>query len=118
MCGGKESVLAQLSRGGARLERMYSVFARYRGRSTRRADHVQASAQALSGLEGVGTVEVAGIEEFRAAPENAVGVTTLVLALLAAGDWAIGIGVCPQDDMEQRIWHRAQSLVREAGPAR
>ena len=88
---------------------MYSVFARYRGRSTRRADHVQASAQALSGLEGVGTVEVAGIEELRAAPDNAVGVTTLVLALLAAGDWAVGIGVCPQDNIEQA--HRASSSV-------
>lgn len=92
---------------------MYAVFTRYRGRSTRRADYVQASAQALSGLDGVGTVEVAGIEEMRAAPESAVGVTTLVLALLAAGDWAIGIGICPKGDLEQA--HAAASSVIGAG---
>lgn len=74
---------------------MFAVHARYRGRSTRRADHVRASAGALSRLEGVGEVAVAGIEELVATPRDAVSVTTLTLALLAAGDWAIGIGVSP-----------------------
>lgn len=74
---------------------MFAVIARYRGRSTRRADHVRASAAALSRLDGVGEVSVTGIEELTATPDDAVAVTTLVLALLAAGDWAVGIGVSP-----------------------
>ncbi|WP_295626276.1 DNA-binding protein [uncultured Corynebacterium sp.] len=77
---------------------MFAVHARYRGRSTRRADHVRASATALSRLDGVGTVVAAGVEELSARPRDAVGVTTLALALLAAGDWAIGIGVSPSGD--------------------
>nr|WP_120492524.1 DNA-binding protein [Corynebacterium lactis] len=95
---------------------MFAVFARYRGRSTRRAEHVRMSAEALSSLEGVGTVEVSGIEELRAAPTSAVGVTTLVLALLAAGDWAVGIGICPrgQDD-EAAI--AASAVVGKGGKA-
>lgn len=78
---------------------MFAVHARYRGRSTRRADHVRASAGALSRLEGVGEVAVAGIEELVATPRDAVSVTTLTLALLAAGDWAIGIGVSPDREI-------------------
>lgn len=74
---------------------MFAVHARYRGRDRRRAELVAASAAALTGLDGVGEVRVAGVEELTAAPETPVGVTTLVLALLAAGDWAVGVGVAP-----------------------
>lgn len=74
---------------------MFAVHARYRGRSTRRADHVRASGAALSRLDGVGKVVPSGVEELSAQPRDAVAVTTLVLALLAAGDWSIGIGVSP-----------------------
>lgn len=77
---------------------MFAVRARYRGRSTRRAEYVRASAAALSGLDGVGEVSVVGVEELSAHPRDAVAVTTLTLALLAAGDWAIGIGVAPSGD--------------------
>lgn len=80
---------------------MFAVHARYRGRSTRRAEHVRASAAALSRLDGVGTVAPAGgVEEVAAVPRDAVATTTLALALLAAGDWAIGIGVSPAGDEE------------------
>lgn len=95
---------------------MYSVFAKYRGRSTRRADHVQAAARALSGLDDVGAVEVTGIEQLHAEPGDAVGVTTLVLALLAAGDWAIGIGISPKGDAEQALL-AASSVLGKGGKA-
>ncbi|MBV7295449.1 DNA-binding protein [Corynebacterium sp. TAE3-ERU12] len=74
---------------------MFAVHARYRGRASRRADHVVASAAALSRLEAVGEVTTAGVEDIHATPQGPVGVTTLVLALLAAGDWAVAIAVCP-----------------------
>lgn len=95
---------------------MFAVFARYRGRSTRRAEHVRASAQALSSLEGVGSVSVAGIEELQALPDGAVPTTTLVLALLAAGDWAIGIGICPKSD-EDGALIAASGVVGKGGRA-
>lgn len=108
--------LNETSRSRARLYDMFAVFARYRGRSTRRAEHVRMSAQALSGLDGVGAVEVAGIEELKAAPETAVGVTTLVLALLSAGDWAIGIGICTRGDVEEAAV-AARAVVGKGGKA-
>lgn len=61
-------------------------------------------------------MDVAGIEELHAEPESAVGVTTLVLALLAAGDWAIGIGVSPKGDAEQALL-AASSVLGKGGKA-
>ncbi|MEJ6019703.1 helix-turn-helix transcriptional regulator [Corynebacterium sp. H113] len=96
---------------------MYAVFARYRGRSRRRADHVRASAEALSSLENVGDVSVVGVEELQATPETAVATTTLVLALLAAGDWAMGIGVCPRAKTADSATSAAQSVLGKGGRA-
>ena len=93
---------------------MYAIFARYRGRSTRRAEYVRASAEALARLDDVGAVHTTGIEELVATPRNAVASTTLVLALLAAGDWAVGIGICPSGDSEEAI-NAARAAVGRGG---
>ena len=71
---------------------MLAVHARYRGRSVRRAELVQRSATALSTLNGVGEFHVLGVED----------ICDVVMALLADGDWAIGIGISPgnQEDEE------------------
>ncbi|MDY5840342.1 MAG: MarR family transcriptional regulator [Corynebacterium camporealensis] len=74
---------------------MFAVHARYRGRSVRRAELVQRSAEALSTLEGVGEFQVLGVEDICAVVDSPTAVCDLAMALLADGDWAIGIGVSP-----------------------
>ena len=74
---------------------MLAVHARYRGRSVRRAELVQRSATALSTLDGVGEFHVLGVEDICAVAHSASSVCDVVMALLADGDWAIGIGVSP-----------------------
>ncbi|MBZ8177802.1 MarR family transcriptional regulator [Corynebacterium poyangense] len=77
---------------------MLAVHARYRGRSSRRADLVARSAQALATLPGVGTFDVLGVEDICAVVESPESVCDLVMALLSDGDWAIGIGVLPESN--------------------
>lgn len=103
---------------------MYAVFARYRGRSTHRAEHVRASAEALSHLEGLGEVRLAGVEEIEATPASAEAVLTLVMALLAAGDWAIGIGIASEnaskanaDKAALKALSAAHSVLAKGGKA-
>lgn len=103
---------------------MFAVFARYRGRSTHRAEHVRASAEALSRLEGLGEVRLAGIEEIESIPATAEAVLTLVMALLAAGDWAIGIGIAKDsdpkagaDDSAEKALSAAHSVLAKGGKA-
>ena len=81
---------------------MLAVHARYRGRSVRRAELVQRSAMALSTLNGVGEFHVLGVEDICAVVDSATAVCDVVMALLADGDWAIGIGISPgnQEDEE------------------
>ncbi|MEZ2121299.1 MULTISPECIES: MarR family transcriptional regulator [unclassified Corynebacterium] len=74
---------------------MFAVHARYRGREIRRADLVRRSAEALSTLDGVGEFEMLGVEDICAVIDSAEAVTDTTMALLSAGDWAIGIGICP-----------------------
>lgn len=74
---------------------MFAVHARYRGRSTRRAELVRRSARALSTLRGVGEVKVLGVEDICAPISSADAVCDLVMALLSDGEWAIAIGVLP-----------------------
>ncbi|AZA09250.1 MarR family transcriptional regulator [Corynebacterium pseudopelargi] len=66
------------------------IYARYRGRERRRAELVRRSAQALSTLEGAGTFQVHQVEDIAASPSTASGLVDATMALLAAGDWAIG----------------------------
>ena len=72
---------------------MLAVHARYRGRSVRRAELVQRSATALSTLDGVGEFHVLGVEDICAVAHSASSVCDVVMALLADGDWAIGLGI-------------------------
>lgn len=80
---------------------MFAIYARYRGRATRRAEHVQRSAEALSTLPGIGTFEVIDVEDICAVAQgdgSAVAIADVTMALLSAGEWAIGIAVLPADD--------------------
>ena len=81
---------------------MLAVHARYRGRSVRRAELVQRSAAALSTLEGIGEFEVLGVEDICAVAYSASAVCDVAMALLADGDWAIGIGIIPGDTARER----------------
>lgn len=94
---------------------MFAVSARYRGRSIRRAELVTASAEALSGLPGIGTVSVEGIEDISSIPDDAEGTTTLVMALLSAGEWAVSIGIAPDSEEALTAAHGALSRGGRAG---
>ena len=85
---------------------MYALHATYRGHATRRAELVKRSAVALSQLPGVPEVEVVGIEEIAATLTTPESVTDITMALLAAGEWAIGIGVSPLDTVAQTQAHK------------
>lgn len=74
---------------------MLAVHARYRGHSVRRAQLVERSASALSTLPGVDEFKILGVEDICAIVQDATSVCDVVMALLADGDWAIGIGVSP-----------------------
>ncbi|GAB3591489.1 hypothetical protein CFAEC_07365 [Corynebacterium faecale] len=77
---------------------MWALHARYRGRDTRRAELVRRFAEALSTLDGAGEFELLGVEDIRAYITSPETTCDVVMALLAAGDWAIGIGVVPSAD--------------------
>ncbi|MEJ5927249.1 MarR family transcriptional regulator [Corynebacterium sp. H128] len=79
---------------------MYAIHARYRGRAVRRAELVSRSAEALSTLEGVGVFEVIGVEDIIAIVNTPEAVADTSMALLSAGEWAVGIGIVP-DSMKQ-----------------
>lgn len=59
---------------------------------------VRRFAEALSTLEGAGEFELLGVEDIRAYITSPTTTCDVVMALLAAGDWAIGIGVVPSLD--------------------
>lgn len=74
---------------------MFAIHARYRGRAVRRAELVARSAEALSTLEGVGTFDVIGVEDICAVIDTPEAVADTTMALLSAGEWAVGIGIIP-----------------------
>ena len=88
---------------------MLAVHARYRGRSVRRADLVQRSATALSTLNGVGEFHVLGVEDICAVVDSATAVCDVVMALLADGDWAIGIGISPGNQEDDCLLYTSPS---------
>lgn len=96
----------------ARLVAMYAIHARYRGRERRRAQFVAQSAQALSTLEGAGDFEVIGVEDISAPISSATAVTDITMALLSAGDWAVGIGI---GDAPQQAAAKALGAHARAG---
>ncbi|WP_080794892.1 MarR family transcriptional regulator [Corynebacterium pacaense] len=95
---------------------MWALHARYRGRDTRRAELVGRFAEALSTLDGVGEFEKLGVEDIRANIDSATAACDVVMALLAAGDWAIGIGVVPGADTDDDA-HLREMAVEAAGDA-
>lgn len=75
---------------------MLALYARFRGRAARRSALVARSAEALSGLAGVEQVRRSGVEDIRFTCSTPEGLCNLAMALLADGDWAVGIGVGSQ----------------------
>lgn len=71
---------------------MFAIHAVYHGRSRRRADYVRDVADALASTSAVCDVRVYGAEGFAVVSPDADGATTVVLNLLQAGDFAVGIG--------------------------
>lgn len=97
---------------------MLAIHARYRGRSMRRAELVQRSARALSTLDGVGEFEILGVEDICAVIDSASSVCDVVMALLADGDWAIGIGIDPGDEIaESAARHAATGALKPSARA-
>lgn len=71
---------------------MYSVHATYRGTSLRRADYVRQVADALGNAHNVVEVRVHGPEEFTVLADDADSAAGVVMNLIQAGDFAVGIG--------------------------
>ncbi|HIW96575.1 MAG TPA: DNA-binding protein [Candidatus Corynebacterium gallistercoris] len=71
---------------------MFAIHASYRGRSKRRAEYVRSVADALAASAAVDAVELKGVEDFVCLTTGAEQAGGLVLSLLQAGDFAIGIG--------------------------
>ncbi|AGP30775.1 hypothetical protein [Corynebacterium terpenotabidum] len=76
---------------------MFAIHALYHGRSRRRADYIRDVAEALSSTSAVTGARVYGAEGFAVLSPDADGATTVVLNLLQAGDFAVGIGTVLQD---------------------
>lgn len=76
---------------------MLAIHAKYRGRERRRAEIVQRSAEALSTLPGVGGFSVLGVEDIRAQMETPQAACDVAMALLADGNWAIGLAIAPRN---------------------
>ncbi|WP_312975630.1 DNA-binding protein [Corynebacterium sp.] len=71
---------------------MYSVHATYRGTSLRRAEYVRQVADALGNAHNVIEVRVHGPEEFTVLADDADSAAGVVMNLIQAGDFAVGIG--------------------------
>lgn len=71
---------------------MFAIHALYHGRSRRRADYIRDVAEALASTSAVSDVRIYGAEGFAVVSPDADGATTVVLNLLQAGDFAVGIG--------------------------
>ncbi|WP_018024024.1 hypothetical protein [Corynebacterium ulceribovis] len=72
---------------------MYAVYARYRGPGRRRAELVSASAAALSGMAGCENIRVVDVDSIVGTMDSPISTTALLMALISAKHWAIGISV-------------------------
>lgn len=82
---------------------MYSVHATYRGTSLRRADYVRQVADALGNAHNVVDVRLQGPGELAVLADDADSASGVVMNLIQAGDFAIGIGaVVGGDDGDGR----------------
>lgn len=76
---------------------MYAIHAAYRGSSRRRADYVRQVAEALGTSDSVLDSRILGAEDLVVVTEDADSATGVVLNLLQAGDFAVGIGAVAGD---------------------
>lgn len=93
---------------------MFAVHAHFRGRSRRRADYVREVSTALENSGMVRSVERGGVEDFTcltAGPEETGG---LVLSLLQAGDFALGIGAVIGDEDALELDHTHADAIGAA----
>ncbi|WP_448858438.1 MarR family transcriptional regulator [Corynebacterium propinquum] len=97
---------------------MLAVHARYRGSAPRRADLVQRSAAALSSLDGVDGFEVIGVEDIASTMAEPSTVCDITMALLADGEWAVGIGIARSGDEALSAARRALPRNTRAGIVR
>src|SRR5699024_6293112 len=74
------------------LTAVFAIFASYRGRSRRRAEYVEEVAEAFANADSVLNVEQVGVEDLLCHTEGAEETLAVVLSLIQAGDFAIGIG--------------------------
>lgn len=89
---------------------MFAIHARYRGRERRRADFVRQSARALSTLPDVSEFDVVGVEDIRAIIYTPEAMCDTTMALLAAGDWAVGLAVLVDDGLTDKAIATEQVL--------
>lgn len=94
---------------------MLAIHARYRGREVRRSSLVKRSAEALSSLPGVAGFENLGVEDIRSRVDTAEALTSVVMALLSDGDWAIGIAVDQASIVEEKA---SRAVGTRAGSVR
>lgn len=92
---------------------MHAVYARYRGRDLHRGDLVRRSAAALRTLPGLGQVTSLGVEELGLTTEDSEAAISMVMALVSATDWRIGLGTA---GTEQRALAAAQHASRRRVP--
>lgn len=92
---------------------MFAVYARYRGRIKRRAEHVAASATAMATLPGVEHSQVIGVEDIQLTTAGAEATAQVILAFLSAGDWALGIGVGTSEELA--IANSRASVAKKGG---
>ncbi len=80
---------------------MFAIYASYRGRSRRRADYVRDVADALANSSVVADLEPLGVEDFLCLTEGPDATGAVVLSLLQAGDFAMGIGAVVDDPAQE-----------------
>lgn len=74
------------------LVHMYAVHATYRGNSLRRADYVRQVADALGNARNVVDVRLSGPEDFAVLADDADSASGVIMNLIQAGDFAVGVG--------------------------
>lgn len=90
---------------------MYAVHATYRGTSLRRAEYVTRFAEALGGAPGTVDARVHGPEDFAVVAADADAAAGVVMNLVQAGDFAVGIGAVAGGD------GTADQIIAAAGRA-
>lgn len=97
---------------------MFAIHASYRGRSKRRSAYVKDIIQALSQSGAVSAVRALGVEAFVCIADSPQTAGGLVLSLLQAGDFAIGIGaVADEGNGQERYYANRAELEAHCAEA-